>query len=477
MRGRLGIRIKAAVSALSSLFGSNTTGMTTRPSFWGMVAEPFTGAWQRGMSVDSLADITAFGAVYACINRRATDIAKMRPRLVAQQDDGTWREVRSQSPFWPVLRKPNHYQNRIQFFTAWMISKLIHGNTYALKVRDARGIVVSLYILDPRRVTPLVTPEGDVYYSLGNDDLARINGGVVVPAREIIHDRAVTLFHPLMGVSPLYACAIAATQGRRIQGNSSQFFANMSRPSGMLTAPGIISQETADRLKKHWEENYSGDNLGRLAVLGDGLKYEAMTIPPEQAQMMQQLDWTVEDVARALGMPLYKINVGPVPTNNNVQALEQQYYTGTLQIDIESIELCLDDGLSLPPDLGTEFDLDGLLRMDTATLVDTLVKAVGGAIMPPNEAMARLNLPPVPGGNTVYLQQQYYSLEALSKRDAMADPFVKVAPVAPIAPSMPPPEQPIDAGKGVVSPLSLRAIEAMANAATRKAFQQTELAT
>ena len=426
-------RAKAAVQAVSSLFGSSTGGLTTpvRQSFWGSIAEPFAGAWQRGVSVDPMADLTAFGAVYACITRIATDIAKLRLRLVEQDDAGIWREVLGNSPFWPVLRKPNHYQNRIQFIIHWVSSKLMYGNTYVLKVRDNRNVVTALYILDARKVTPLVTPQGDVYYSLGNDDLARLEAGVVVPASEIIHDRGVTLFHPLVGVPPLYACAISATQGRRIQTNSAVLFENMSRPSGVLTAPGAISDETARRLKAHWEQNFTGQNIGRLAVLGDNLKYEPMSIPPEDAQLIEQLGWTVEDVARAFGVPLYKINAGQMPTNNNVQALEQQYYTGCLQIHIESIELAHDEGLALPSNLGTEFDLDGLLRMDTATLIESLEKAVGGGIMKPNEARRRLNLAPTAGGDSVYLQQQNFSLEALAKRDAKDDPFGKATPPAP----------------------------------------------
>jgi phage portal protein BeeE len=73
--------------------------------------------------------------------------------------------------------------------------------------------------------------------------------------------------------------------------------------------------------------------------------------------------------------------------------------------------------------MGTELDLDGLLRMDPATQADTLVKLVGGAITAPNEARKRMNYGPITGGNTVYLQQQNYSLDALAKRDARPDPF------------------------------------------------------
>lgn len=438
-------RTKAAVSAVSSLFGTIGTALT-RPvggTLMGWVREPFAGAWQQGVQVEALGALTAYGAVYASVSRIANDVAKLQPRLMAQDESGLWIPAAENSPHWLPLRRPNGFQNRIQFFAYWLTCKLLHGNAYALKARDERNMVRALYLLDPRRVTPMVTPEGDVYYSLGGDDLARLPGGGVVPASEIIHDRMNCLWHPLVGISPIYACAISATQGLRIQANSAQFFGNMSRPSGMLTAPGTIDEVTAARLKGEFERNFGGANIGRLFVAGDDLKYAPMTIPAEAAQLIEQLKWTVEDVARCFLMPLYKIGAGTMPTSNNVEALNQQYYDDCLQPHIEALELCLDEGLAVPARHAVEFDLDGLLRMDHTAKVKMLAEGVSGALMKPNEARRRLNLPPVTGGDTIYLQQQNYSLEALAKRDARPDPFAAAA-AAP-APAAPPAAAPAPA--------------------------------
>jgi HK97 family phage portal protein len=412
-----------------------------RNSLFGWVREPFAGAWQKGVSIDPIGTITAYAAVYACISRIANDVSKLEPTLQEDQTDGTRKPAVSVSPYWEAIRRPNGYQNRIQFYSFWLTCKLMYGNAYALKKRDQRGIVYGLHLIDPRRVTPMVTPEGDVYYNLSTDDLAQIGSGTVVPASEVIHDRCVTLWHPLVGVSPIYACGASATQGNRIQGNSAQFFENMSRPSGMLTAPGTIDEITAARLKADWEQNYSGLNIGRLAILGDGLKYEPMTIPAQEAQLIDQLKWTVEDVARAFGMPLYKIGAGPMPTNNNVAALNQQYYSDCLQTHIEAIELCLKEGLNLPTGYGIEFDLDGLLRMDPSAQMEMLAKGTESGIFAPNESRLKLNKPPKKGGDSIYLQQQYFSLEALAKRDSQPDPFGTAKPAEPAPPALPAPDQ------------------------------------
>jgi HK97 family phage portal protein len=408
----------------------------TSVSFLARIGEAWAGAWQRNIELESQQNILKFSAVYACVSLIADDISKLRIKLVQDTDgDDIWNEITS-SAFTPVLRKPNRYQTRIQFIAQWIVSKLLHGNAYVLKQRDLRGVVNAMFILDPRRVTPLVTDDGSVYYKLKRDDLAQVaDTEVVIPASEVIHDRMLTLWHPLVGVSPIYACGASATQGIRIQNNSGKFFENMSRPSGILSAPEKISQPQIDRLKAHWEEAYAGGNVGRIAVLGDGLTYTQMTIPAADAQLIEQLRWTVEDVARCFHVPLHKLGMGQ-PTLNNIGALNQDYYTQCLQSLIESLELLLDEGLGLGTDMGTELDLEGLLRMDPLSVADANEKGVRAGILAPNEARLKLNLPPVEGGD----------LEALAKRDDGTDPFGTTAPpVAPAPADTPPPPEPAKA--------------------------------
>jgi phage portal protein BeeE len=132
-----------------------------------------------------------------------------------------------------------------------------------------------------------------------------------------------------------------------------------------------------------------------------------------------------------------------MPNYNNVEALDQQYYSQCLQNLFENIEISLDEGLGLT-DLvgktyGTEFDLDNLMRMDTATLLKALSDGVRGGLLAPNEGRKRLGYKPVEGGDTPYLQHQDYSLAALAKRDASDDPFAATGPAPNPAPAAPPP--------------------------------------
>lgn len=409
------------VSALRNSISLQKAYSPVPPMGWTSIIEPFTGAWQRNIEWKR-ETVLAHHAVFSCVSLISADISKLAIKLV-REAKGIWTGI----PFgdYGVLKTPNSFQNRIQFFENWITSKLIRGNAYILKERNNKGKVVRLYVLNPDSVTPLVSSDGSIFYQLSQDNIAGIqSASITVPATEIIHDRFNCLFHPLVGLSPLFACGLSAYNGLKIQENSSRHFQNMSRPSGILTAPGAISDDVARRLKDHWETNYSGENYGKTAVLGDDLKYQPLSVTAVESQMVEQLKLNAEIVCSAFHVPAYKV-IGNAPSYNNIEALEQQYYGQCLQVLIESIELLLDEGLEMPEGVGTEFDLDVLLRMDAKTQIETLGAGVDKAIYSPNEARRKLNLKPVTGGDSPMIQQQNFSLEALAKRDALDDPFNK----------------------------------------------------
>lgn len=414
------------------------------PTLWTpLLHEANTGFWQRGVKVDKETALS-FSSLFACVTLIASDISKLGVRLVRMDDDGIWQQTENPA-YSPVLRKPNRFQTRGKFIESWILSKLIHGNTYAIKVRDNRNVVVALYILDPRLVQPLVAPGAAVFYRLQADNMTNVENAVVVPASEIIHDVMNPIYHPLIGVSPISACALGVSQGVEIQKTSARFFQNGARPGGVLTAPGTIAQATAERLKTEWDQKFGGENVGKVAVLGDGLKFEHLAVNPVDAQLIEQLKYSSEMVCTAFHVPPYKVGVGPTPTYQNAAVLNQIYYADCLQKLMKDFESAFDEGLGIGEDLGigVEFIIDDLLMMDAQTQMLVLKEGVGAKIIKPNEARKRLNLSPTDGGDELWGQQQDHSLSALSRRDeAMEIPSTLVpSPAETLPPEEPPDER------------------------------------
>src|SRR5204862_6891380 len=129
--------------------------------------------------------------------------------------------------------------------------------------------------------------------------------------------------------------------------------------------------------------------------------------------MVEQLKWSAETVCSVYHVPPHKVGVDVLPRGfTNLQALNVEYYSQALQSHIEEIEELLDEALGIGAGtalgMGTEFDTENLLRMDSIALTTTVKDAVGAGVMSPNEGRAKFDLKPVTGGESPYLQQQNF---------------------------------------------------------------------
>lgn len=387
--------------------------------------EPFTQAWQLGMSQTQNGrdpSLLAFSAVYSCVTIISQDLSKLPIRVMTKDDEDDLAKVATKSPYHRLISNPNNYQTSMDFFQFWAVSRLIRGNAYIYKELDARGVPTALHVLHPDRTEPLVDPvTKSVFYRYtpNTNDMFSVEqfqsgdkaAQVIIPARFIIHDRINPLWHPLIGTTPLFAAAVSATTGGRILLNSERLFGNMARPSGVLTSDTTINDVTAKRLKEQFEANYSAGNIGRTAVLGDGLKWQTMVMTSTDAQLIEQLKWTIEDVARVFRVPMFLLaDQSKVNWKNSEQAA-RSYYSGCLQFHVEGIEARLNSEFGLDGVLSyVEFDVEGMFRMDTQERFAAYGEGIKGGVLAPNEARKKEGLPPAKGGEEPRMQMQYVPL-------------------------------------------------------------------
>jgi phage portal protein BeeE len=156
----------------------------------------------------------------------------------------------------------------------------------------------------------------------------------------------------------------------------------------------------------------------------------------DDAQLIDQLKWTAETVCSAFHVPAHMAGIGQPPTYNNIEALNQAYYSQCLQSLIENIELLLDEGLELPKPYGTEFDLDVLLRMDSKTKAEAARQAIQSGVAPNEIRKKYFDLGPTPGGETPYLQEQQWPWAHLAARPLPGRPVTPPDEIEPL-PSVP----------------------------------------
>lgn len=376
-------------------------------SHTGYCHEPFSGAWQANRECFGPGGI--FSAVYACIAIISGDVAKLQPRIRKRLPDGSKQDF-DNHPAARVLFYPNSYQTRVDFWGQFMASCLFTGNTYVYLERDQRGVISGMHILDPRRVSVLIASDGSAFYRIGDQVLIDALGTDIMPARVIMHHRLLSLHHPLVGVTPLFAAGVSAATGQQIQANSQAFFANMSRPSGALMVPGKLDDATLARLKSEWDLNFRNGQMGRTAVLQGGMKWETLQINAVDAQLIEQLRWSVEDVARCFRVPSYMLADASKLSFKNAEQLARNYYSQTLQYHIESMEARIDKDFELAGDVYCEFDLEALLRMEFDARMTAYSTAINSGVLTINEVRRKEELPPMEGGSEPLVQMQYRPL-------------------------------------------------------------------
>jgi HK97 family phage portal protein len=162
---------------------------------------------------------------------------------------------------------------------------------------------------------------------------------------------------------------------------------------------------------------------GQTAIVGNGPKYEPVGASAEESQWIEQMGWTAKTIATAFGVPYSMLDWSVQPPYANSEATTLQYHATGLQAHITAIETLWRIGCELPAPYAVEFDLDDLIWMATEIKTKAAHDAIGAGAMSPNEARLKyFGLGPVPGGDTPYLQAQYWPLESLAMRELAISP-------------------------------------------------------
>jgi len=357
--------------------------------------------------------------VYACVATLAQEVARLDVTHYSNPDLSGQEEMYN-SHLTRLLNKPNSYQTRSDFFLYVMYSLLMNGNSYCLMTRDTRGRVIDMTPLNPRAVQPYVTEDGAIYYSIAQLDInpgAVINNETFIPQRNMLHIRLFTPTHPLIGISPLTACAQSVSLGLNIQVESGAFFANQSKPSGILRTPKPLTPEQAKRLRDAWVSGTTGINAGKVPVLDNDLQFQQMSLSAAEAQLIEQYGMTKKDIAIVYRIPLYMVGEGDA-TFKTAEASQRDFITRSLGFYIEHIENSLDQFFGFNGRTESiEFEVErGIMRPEYISRIEGLTKGVQGGIFAPNEARKSEGLPGKgSAGDELYMQRQNVPIDMLGE--------------------------------------------------------------
>lgn len=364
-----------------------------------------------GESVTSESALS-LSAVWACINLLAGTQSSL-PLEVFRRDRSGQRVLARDHRLYRILHdSPNYDQTAVDFWEFIAASIELHGNGYARIGRNA-GAVASLHPIIPDTVRARRLANGDIEYRWSEE-----GKGFVATSSEVLHIRGFG-GNPLGGLSTLQFARNSFGLARAVDRAAGHTFRNGLRPSGVLTFEKFLTAEQRAVTRNELLEQFMGAaNSGKPMVLEGGTKWEQLTISPEDAQMLQSRSFSIEEICRFFGVPPFMIGhtdkISGWGTGLEQQTLGFQKFT--LRRRLRRIEQALEKQLLTPADRANgvtiEFNLEGLLRGDSAARSAFYQSGLNNGWMTINEVRSLENMPPVAGGDVPRMQMQNVPLTA-----------------------------------------------------------------
>lgn len=387
------LAFKAASTVARMLSIENTDGWYA--SGMGDAGEPVT---------DS--SVLSISSAWACINLLSGTIASL-PLMVYRRDAEGVREVYRDHPLYRLLHdSPNYDQTAVDFWEFIAASIEMRGNAYARIERNSRGIA-SLMPVNPALMGVRRLQNGSIEYRWSQDGRY-----FVETDKTMLHIRGFG-GNPLGGMSTLHYGRHTFSLARAVDKSASSTFKNGMRPSGVLTFDKWLTPEQRKLAEEKLASKFqTAADTGKPMILEGGTKWEQLTLAPEDAQMLESRSFSVEEVCRFFGVPPFMIGHTEKTTSWG-SGIEQQtlgFQKFTLRRRLKRIEQAIEKQLLTTADrasgVSVEFNLEGLLRADSAGRARFYQQMTQIGAMTINEVRDLENLPPVDGGDIPRMQMQ-----------------------------------------------------------------------
>lgn len=308
-------------------------------------------------------------AVYACVRILAEAIAGLPLHVYQYRLDGGKERIPQHMLYYLLHNEPNPEMTSFVFRETLMSHLLLWGNAYAQIVRNGRGQAIALYPLLPCKMEVNRAPNGELAYKYYRDaDESGLNpkgGYVTLRKDDVLHIPGLG-FDGLVGYSPIAMAKNAIGMSLATEEYGASFFANGANPGGVLEHPGVIKD--VQRVKESWNSAYQGSgNAHKVAVLEEGMKFQAIGIPPEQAQFLETRKFQINEIARIFRIPPHMVGDLEKSSFSNIEQQSLEFVKYTLDPWVVRWEQSLQQSLILPSEkssLFIKFNVDGLLRGD-----------------------------------------------------------------------------------------------------------------
>ena len=358
-------------------------------------------------------------AVYACVRILAEAVASLPLHVYEYQDDGGKKLVHDHPLYYLLHDEPNPEMTSFVFRETLMSHLLIWGNAYAQIIRDGAGRVIGLYPLLPDKMDVQRDDRGNIYYvySRNSDEnpMFKEYGDIRLKAEDVLHIPGLG-FDGLIGYSPIAMAKNAVGMTLACEEYGASFFANGANPGGVLEHPGVLKDPS--KVRESWNSVYRGvNNAHKIAVLEEGMKYQQIGIPPEEAQFLETRKFQINEIARLYRIPPHMVGDLDKSSFSNIEQQSLEFVKYTLDPWVIRWEQSLQRSLLLPGEKGKYFiklNVDGLLRGDYQSRMNGYAVGRQNGWFSANDIREMENMNPIPdeqGGNLYLINGAMTKLE------------------------------------------------------------------
>lgn len=329
--------------------------------------------------------------VYSCIRVISQTIQSTPLHLYERSETKRIRAVKH--PLYKLTLRPNPYQTNVTVQSLMGVNMGLRGNFYAQIVRGGGGKILEYLPLHPDKMEVKGDPAKpwEWKYKYGDSLLEQ---------KDVLHIFDLSL-DGITGICPIDHAKKSVGLGIAAESYGNKFFENNAMPSGVLTVPNVLKDDSYKRLKDSWQESYGGDKRGSVAILEAGTSYAAITMTNEQSQFLETRNFQRSEICGLYGVPPHMIGDLQHATFSNIEHQSIEFVVRCILPRVRAIEAEMNRKFLTDKERETlyfEFALDGLMRGDMASRATAYQAFINNGIMNPNEARERENLNPYEGG-------------------------------------------------------------------------------
>ena len=348
--------------------------------------------------------------VWACIDRRATTVASL-PFFVYASKDGQRTLARDSRLYALMSDSPNARMTPFEFWRCMVMNHDLRGNAYARIDRDQAGEAVALWPMPSDQVETIVLSDGAMVYKYTyGSDIA------ILAAENVLHIK--NLGNGTTGLAKLEFMRPATTEAAKSQEAATKVFGSGGKPTGVLMVDNVLNADQRTRIKEQFK-GLSEGSTGRLMVLEANMKYQQLSLSPEDQQLLETRKFSVEELCCWFDVPPVLVHHSNVTAwGTGIFEIKDGFYTLSIAPLCKNIEQAFRKRVMSPRQRASmtgEFSMDALLRASIKDRFEIYAKAVQNGLKTRNECRQLENDPPMDGGDELTAQSNLVPIEKLGE--------------------------------------------------------------